>query len=127
MREQYMKFGEGFLLVYSVTDRNSFQELESFVDTIQWVKETEQVKKVPIVLVGNKCDLVGLRQVPTEEGESYANKLEVKFLECSAFTRQNVESAFFELVRIIRQTRTVVKGRNSATKKRRAGGRCLLL
>jgi GTPase KRas protein len=127
MREQYMKFGEGFLLVYSVTDRNSFQELESFVDTIQWVKETEQVKKVPIVLVGNKCDLVGLRQVPTEEGESYANKLEVKFLECSAFTRQNVESAFFELVRIIRQTRTVVKGRNNATKKRRAGGRCLLL
>ncbi len=127
MREQYMKFGEGFLLVYSVTDRNSFQELESFVDTIQWVKETEQVKKVPIVLVGNKCDLVGLRQVPTEEGEAYANKLEVKFLECSAFTRQNVELAFFELVRIIRQTRTVVKGRKSTEKKKRTGGRCLLL
>ena len=63
MREQYMKFGEGFLLVYSVTDKSSYQELETFIDTIQWVKDIDQVKKVPIVLVGNKCDLNELRQV----------------------------------------------------------------
>ena len=64
MREQYMRGGEGFLLVYSVIDRRSFLEMGRFRDTVNRVRNYD---KVPIVLVGNKCDLESRRQVCTVE------------------------------------------------------------
>jgi hypothetical protein len=54
MREHYMLDGEGFLLVYSVTERDSFDLIATFHEQILRVKDTETV---PIVLVGNKSDL----------------------------------------------------------------------
>ena len=54
MREHYMLDGEGFLLVYSVTERDSFNLIATFHEQILRVKDTETV---PIVLVGNKSDL----------------------------------------------------------------------
>ena len=60
MREQYMLRGEGFLLVYSITDRDSFDSISAYHRQILRVKDTESV---PIVLVGNKCDLEYGRQV----------------------------------------------------------------
>ncbi|KAH9057826.1 protein ras-1 [Lactarius vividus] len=60
MREQYMRHGEGFLLVYSITDRDSFDSISAYHQQISRVKDTESV---PIVLVGNKCDLENERRV----------------------------------------------------------------
>jgi GTPase SAR1 family protein len=60
MREHYMLDGEGFLLVYSITERDSFKMIESYHQQILRVKDTEVV---PIVLVGNKSDLEGERRV----------------------------------------------------------------
>lgn len=60
MREQYMRSGEGFLLVYSITDMRSFQEMEKFHEQILRVKDRDHV---PLVLVGNKKDLEPYRQV----------------------------------------------------------------
>jgi GTPase KRas protein len=51
MRDQYMRTGQGFLLVYSVTSRASFEEVNIFRDQIMRVKESSSV---PLVLVGNK-------------------------------------------------------------------------
>ena len=60
MREQYMRTGEGFLLVYSITSRQSFEEILTFQQQILRVKDKDYF---PIIVVGNKCDLEGERQV----------------------------------------------------------------
>jgi hypothetical protein len=51
MRDQYMRTGQGFLIVYSVTSPSSFHEVSQFRDQILRVKDAD---KVPIVIVGNK-------------------------------------------------------------------------
>ena len=63
MREQYMRTGEGFLLVYSITSRQSFEEIVTFQQQILRVKDKDYF---PIIVVGNKCDLEHERQVSTE-------------------------------------------------------------
>ena len=60
MREQYMRTGEGFLLVYSITSRQSFEEIRTFQQQILRVKDKDYF---PIIIVGNKCDLDMERQV----------------------------------------------------------------
>ncbi|NXX88632.1 RRAS2 protein, partial [Centropus bengalensis] len=60
MREQYMRTGEGFLLVFSVTDRGSFEEIYKFQRQILRVKDRDEF---PMILVGNKADLDHQRQV----------------------------------------------------------------
>lgn len=99
MREQYMRTGEGFLLVYSINSRTSLEELQSFYEQIQRVKDSDFV---PVLVVGNKCDLEIERQVSYEEGLSLAKSFNCPFLETSAKQRINVEEAFYGLVRSIR-------------------------
>lgn len=60
MREQYMRSGEGFLLVFSVTDRNSFDELPRFHKQILRVKDRDEF---PMLMVANKADLEHQRVV----------------------------------------------------------------
>ena len=60
MREQYMRTGEGFLLVYSITSRNSFEEISTFHQQILRVKDQDSF---PVIVVANKCDLEYERQV----------------------------------------------------------------
>lgn len=60
MREQYMRTGEGFLLVYSITSRNSFEEISTFHQQILRVKDKDSF---PVILIANKCDLEFERQV----------------------------------------------------------------
>ncbi|ODV63820.1 Ras family protein [Ascoidea rubescens DSM 1968] len=105
MREQYMRTGEGFLLVYSVTSRSSFEELITFYQQILRVKDSDFV---PVLVVGNKCDLEDERQVSYEEGVALARTFACPFLETSAKQRIHVEDAFYSLVRIIRQQNEIV-------------------
>jgi len=100
MREQYMRTGEGFLLVYSITSRQSFEEIMTFQQQILRVKDRDYF---PIIVVGNKCDLENEREVSTEEGESLAGSFGCKFIETSAKSRRNVEEAFYDIVREIRR------------------------
>jgi hypothetical protein len=65
MREQYMRTGEGFLLIYSITDQKSFEEILTFQQQILRVKDKDYF---PIIVVGNKCDLESEREV-SREGE----------------------------------------------------------
>lgn len=66
MREQYMRTGEGFLLVYSITSRSSFEEILTFQQQILRVKDKDYF---PIIVVANKCDLEHERQV-SQQGKS---------------------------------------------------------
>ncbi|KAI5279476.1 Ras GTPase [Ascosphaera acerosa] len=67
MREQYMRTGEGFLLVYSITSRQSFEEIMTFQQQILRVKDKD---RFPMMLVGNKCDLDAERAVSQQGGNS---------------------------------------------------------
>jgi GTPase KRas protein len=62
MREQYMLTGQGFLLVYSITSRNSIKEISTFHQQILRIKGQDSF---PIIIVANKCDLEYERQVGT--------------------------------------------------------------
>ncbi|GAA5975597.1 hypothetical protein JCM10908_005212 [Rhodotorula pacifica] len=100
MREQYMRTGEGFLLVYSITSRNSFDEIGTFHQQILRVKDKDYF---PVVVVANKADLEHERQVGTHEGQALAKHFGCRFIETSAKQRLNVDDAFHDLVREIRR------------------------
>lgn len=100
MREQYMRKGDGFLLVYSVTDTQSFENIMHFYVQILRVKDRDSY---PMLLVANKVDLVHLRKVSEEQGRELSHKLNIPYIETSAKDPPlNVDSCFHEVVRIIR-------------------------
>lgn len=100
MREQYMRTGEGFLIVYSITSRESFEEISTFRDQILRVKDREIF---PMVISGNKCDLESERQVSTQEARDLAKGIQCRFHETSAKQKINVDETFHTLVREMRR------------------------
>ncbi|KAK7494320.1 hypothetical protein BaRGS_00014423 [Batillaria attramentaria] len=123
MREQYMRSGEGFLLVYSVTDRNSFEEIFKFHKQILRVKDRDEF---PMLLVANKSDLENQRVVAAMEGQELAKSLKIRYIEASAKTRTNVDAAFYELVRIVRKFQAEERPPMKPEKKKRRQ-RCTVL
>jgi len=95
-----MRTGEGFLLVYSITNRDSFEEINTFHQQILRVKDQDSF---PVIVVANKCDLEYERQVGMNEGRDLAKHFGCKFIETSAKQRINVDEAFTNLVREIRK------------------------
>ncbi|XP_023343132.1 ras-like protein 2 [Eurytemora carolleeae] len=103
MREQYMRSGEGFLLVFSLTDRNSFEEIYKFHKQVLRVKDRDEF---PMLIVGNKADLSN-RQISQAECETMAKQLKTPYIECSAKLRMNIDQAFFELVKLVRRFQAI--------------------
>eukprot|EP00842_Homolaphlyctis_polyrhiza_P000363 jgi/Hompol1/1327/HPOL_005563-RA len=129
MREQYMRSGEGFLLIYAITSRSSFEEAQAFYQQILRVKDKNWV---PVVLVGNKCDLENERAVSTNDGKEQAKIMKCKFLESSARSRINVEEAYYQLVRTIRDDNkrasvSNVAGAAGAKKRDKKKSKCSLM
>ncbi|KYQ99923.1 Ras GTPase [Tieghemostelium lacteum] len=100
MRDQYIRSGRGFLIVYSIVSRPSFEAVTSFRDQILRVKD---IATYPIVIIGNKADLDKERKVTAMEGKELARSFGAPFLETSAKSRVNVEESFFTLVREIKK------------------------
>eukprot|EP00168_Porphyra_purpurea_P007550 TRINITY_DN19501_c0_g1_i1.p2 TRINITY_DN19501_c0_g1~~TRINITY_DN19501_c0_g1_i1.p2 ORF type:complete len:201 (+),score=55.46 TRINITY_DN19501_c0_g1_i1:178-780(+) len=100
MQDQWFRQGQGFLVVYSVVNRKSFNEVTPLREKIKRIKDA---KTVPMVLVGNKCDLEDERDVKKEEGEALAAEFECPFFETSAKDHINVDECFRELVREVRR------------------------
>ncbi|KAM9931178.1 hypothetical protein OXX80_009169, partial [Metschnikowia pulcherrima] len=97
MRELYIKSGKGFLLVYSVTDENSLQELLALREQVLRIKDSESV---PMVLIGNKCDLDDDRVISIDDGMNVSQQWGlVPFYETSAMYKTNVDEAFIDVVR----------------------------
>ena len=100
MREQYIRGGRGFLLVFSVTERKSFEEAHKLYNQVLRVKDRSEY---PVLLVANKVDLINQRVVSEEEGRELAAQLKLMYIETSAKEPPvNVDAAFHELVRIVR-------------------------
>jgi GTPase KRas protein len=126
MREQYIRQGQGFLLVYSVTSRKSMEELPKLKEQVTRVKDT--TCEVPVVLVGNKIDLENSREVSTQEGSDLAVTLKCPFVEVSAKSRINVDEGFYQIVREIRRisSASVMIGQKKQGVSKRGGKSCNL-
>ncbi|KAF7480779.1 Hypothetical predicted protein [Marmota monax] len=99
MRDLYMKNGQGFAMVYSITAQSTFNDLQDLREQILRVKDTDDV---PMILVGNKCDLEYERVVGKEQGQNLARQWnKCAFLESSAKSKINVNEIFYDLVQQI--------------------------
>jgi len=97
MRGQYIRTGAGFILVYSVASKTSFQTVSELRKQILMIKERPDY---PIILLGNKADLEEQdRRVTYQQGQELASSWECGYFETSAKTRLNVEESFDWLVR----------------------------
>ena len=89
----YYRGAHGIMVVYDVTDKNTFQNLK------QWISEVNRhaSSHVNKMLIGNKCDLVNQKEVETEVAREFANELGMNFFETSAKNSTNVDEAFHEM------------------------------
>ncbi|XP_028408386.1 ras-related and estrogen-regulated growth inhibitor-like [Dendronephthya gigantea] len=108
------------VVVYSITDSNSFNEAINYVQTISEFRDSEN-SEVIILLLGNKRDLVGARKVTYEEGKSVAARLDCVFFEVSAAEDYfNVQTVFKELLLQVRKTRLAEKRQRKLSAKKKA-------
>jgi len=91
----YYRGAVGAILVYDTTKFDTFQHVKRW---LQELRERSDSANICVVLVGNKIDLVNLREVPTSEGEAFAKKNGLCFVETSALDNTNVDAAFITLI-----------------------------
>ncbi|NXH68590.1 DIRA2 protein, partial [Hydrobates tethys] len=121
--------GHAFILVYSITSRQSLEELKPIYEQICQIKG--DVESIPIMLVGNKNDENQNREVDSSEGEAMAKKWKCAFMETSAKLNHNVKELFQELLNLEKR-RTVslqIDGKKSKQQKRKEKlkGKCVVM
>ncbi|XP_060644426.2 GTP-binding protein RAD [Anolis sagrei] len=99
LQNHCMKMGDAYIIVYSVTDKVSFEKASELRIQLRRARQTEDI---PIILVGNKSDLVRSREVSVDEGRACAVVFDCKFIETSAALHHNVKDLFEGIVRQIR-------------------------
>ncbi|XP_010617920.1 GTP-binding protein GEM isoform X2 [Fukomys damarensis] len=102
LQEHCMQVGDAYLIVYSITDRASFEKASELRIQLRRARQTEDI---PIILVGNKSDLVRCREVSVSEGRACAVVFDCKFIETSAAVQHNVKELFEGIVRQVRLRR----------------------
>ena len=91
MRDQYMRGGNAFLIVYDITSMASYEDAQPMYDWIRRIKDTDSV---PVVICGNKCDLADSRQVSIAQGMALSKMCnDAPFFETSARLNINVTEA----------------------------------
>jgi GTPase KRas protein len=119
MRESYMLEGEGFVLVFAVNSRDSFDALVEFFELIERVRDCA-VSKVPIVLVANKVDVdIEDWQVSKNEAELFASRMGCKLELASAMTGQGVDEVFKTLVKTVMQQRSSKTSQGASGKEKK--------
>eukprot|EP00003_Mantamonas_plastica_P011103 TRINITY_DN2069_c0_g1_i2.p1 TRINITY_DN2069_c0_g1~~TRINITY_DN2069_c0_g1_i2.p1 ORF type:complete len:203 (+),score=29.23 TRINITY_DN2069_c0_g1_i2:444-1052(+) len=91
----YYRGSAAAIIVYDITDNNSFEAADNWVGELQ----RHASSNIVIYLVGNKCDLDSKRQVSTSEGTKFAETNGISFIECSAKTGKNISEMFVDLAR----------------------------
>ncbi|KAF8063388.1 ras-domain-containing protein [Lyophyllum atratum] len=102
----YYRGAQGIILVYDVSNRESFDALPRWYSELETYVSSSVVK----ILVGNKVDKEFSRQVSTAEGEAFAKRMSSLFIEASAKTSVNVNEAFQEVVEQILDTPELWEG-----------------
>mmetsp|Transcript_11724 Transcript_11724/g.33404 ORF Transcript_11724/g.33404 Transcript_11724/m.33404 type:complete len:206 (-) Transcript_11724:107-724(-) len=95
----YYRGAMGIIVVYDVTDKESFNNVK------HWMQEIDKyaAENVNKLLIGNKCDLSSKKVVSYDEAKELADSLSVPFMETSAKNAHNVEQAFKAMASEIKQ------------------------
>lgn len=125
IRDNYFRSGEGFLCVFSITEKESFEATTEFREQILRVKSGND--SIPFLLVGNKADLTDKRLVTSEEALEKAQEWKVPYVETSAKTRANVDKVFFDLMREIKSRKMDEGSKDAGKRKKKKGKKCVLL
>ena len=88
----YVKRLDACLMVYDLTKRQSYESIQ------KWIKQLSNTCDIPVVIVGNKCDLVDQREVPEAALLEMGRRKNVHTFETSALTGHNVQNAFSCLI-----------------------------
>lgn len=88
----------GFLLLFDVTNESSFLSIQEWLTYIDTFSRVDDDLRPPILLIGNKIDLVTNRLVDTMRAQQLANELQIGYIEASAVTGTNVQESFRLLV-----------------------------
>ncbi len=92
LAKNYYQGASGALLVYDVTDEDSFERATSwYKELIHWIG-----KEAPIILAGNKCDIIN-QTVQKEDGDNFARSKGIEHVHTSAANGNNVEYIFTQL------------------------------
>ncbi|OQO06104.1 hypothetical protein B0A48_08692 [Cryoendolithus antarcticus] len=123
IREMYMRYAQGFLLVFSITSPSSLAELAELREQIVHMKQHEP--NIPIVLVGNKADLEDDRRVTRARAFQVSQQWgNIPYYETSARRRLNVNEVFVDVCRqILRKDMSMRKDQPSRRPKRGEGRR----
>ncbi|KAJ5077376.1 rab/gtpase [Anaeramoeba ignava] len=98
---KYLSYVDGIILIYDVTSCPSFSCMKRYYqDILRFMEKGKKEKKIPFILIGNKCDLEDERFISKEEGQEFADKLKIPFYEVSAKTGFNIDNAFLDLTEI---------------------------
>jgi len=84
----------GTIFMFDITRYVTFENITNWLNVFNSANKTHE-QKVPVLLVGSKTDLIGLRTVPAEEGKKFVKENNLLgYIECSSKTGENVESIF---------------------------------
>ena len=98
VQKPLIELSDGFLLIYSITSRSSFNELEKYLIYLFSIKETSVC---PLLIIGNKSDLSDYRAVASNEGYLLAQRYNTEYVEISAKTLSDIESVCDQLLKKI--------------------------
>ncbi|XP_056402668.1 ras-related and estrogen-regulated growth inhibitor-like protein isoform X2 [Hyla sarda] len=107
--EDQLRWADGFILVYSICDRNSFNVMQKQLQRIRQLKRRNS-SAAPIIIVGNKRDLQHRREISSEEGRMLAISSDCDFFEISAAeTYHGSLVVFHQLLESVREIRSSSK------------------
>lgn len=113
--DQYIDVGQGFIICFDLTTADSLHDAAKIYQKVR--RSHEDAPRLPVLLVGNKCDLLDKRAITEAECRAEASRLGCPYFETSALTRHNVENVFHEIVRMIRANEAGVDPEAMADKK----------
>ena len=114
----YFRNAVAAIVVYDVTSHDSFLSVDKWIEDAKALRDDD----VLLILAGNKSDLADHRQVSTEEGRAYADKMNLLFFETSAKTGANIKNLFNELAKKLTGIDTATPDTHDETTDKEKGG-----
>ena len=115
MNSVYYRDAVGAILVYDITDRDSFEKVRTWVEELRLYLSRD----TPIAIAGNKCDMASNKQVDSDEAETYATEVKAKHFYTSAKTGKGIEELFYDVTKaILRRNKRVKKKKDKRKSKK---------
>ena len=96
LSESYYKRADGIIFVFDVTNESTFKNLKN-----HWLREIDKIENLPYIIIGNKIDLKNIRSINAEEMNQLGQKKNIRCIEASAKSGENIETIFTTLTELI--------------------------